>query len=333
MGWGDGNQPLLDTAGGSQACVSMWAHSLHWENTCMKYSYSLGSTCPSPLPLSIVFEGPASIQSQRKRNAGPQNLWSAALNSFPFPVNSWDAVAVQNYDDRSSSLYFLEHGIALSCCMNKWKVKVLVAQSCLTLCEPMNCSLPGYFGNPCQDSPGKNTGVDRHSLLQGIFPTQGSNPGLLHCRQILYCLRHQGSPMNCCINKTDYNPQHLYNLTMAATNVTRLLLWLGDQFPADQHGNHHWSDFWNHSPSAEWHAAGLLSVSVHHGQLVWNGVRSLSRLMEYRTFLVVQWLRLCTPSAGGPGSIPDQGTRSCLPQWRPMILHVASKTRHGQINK
>ena len=36
------------------------------------------------------------------------------------------------------------------------------------------------------DSPGKNTGVGCHFLLQGIFPTQGSNPGLLHCRQTLY---------------------------------------------------------------------------------------------------------------------------------------------------
>ena len=43
------------------------------------------------------------------------------------------------------------------------------------------------------DSPGKNTGVDCHALLQGIFPTQGSNPGLPLCRQILYCLSHQGS--------------------------------------------------------------------------------------------------------------------------------------------
>ena len=41
------------------------------------------------------------------------------------------------------------------------------------------------------DSPGKNTGVGCHSLLQGIFPTQGSNPDLLHCRQTLYHLSHQ----------------------------------------------------------------------------------------------------------------------------------------------
>ena len=44
------------------------------------------------------------------------------------------------------------------------------------------------------DSLGKNTGVGCHALLQGIFPTQGSNPGLSHCRQILYCLSHQESP-------------------------------------------------------------------------------------------------------------------------------------------
>ena len=66
------------------------------------------------------------------------------------------------------------------------KVNVLVAQLCPTLCDPMDCSLPGCS---CPwDFPGKNTGVGCHSLLQGTFPTQGSNPCLLHCRQILYHL-------------------------------------------------------------------------------------------------------------------------------------------------
>ena len=48
-------------------------------------------------------------------------------------------------------------------------------------------------------SPGKNTGVGHHALLRGIFPTQGSNPGLLHCRQILYQLSYQESlqSLNC----------------------------------------------------------------------------------------------------------------------------------------
>ena len=44
------------------------------------------------------------------------------------------------------------------------------------------------------NSPGKNTGVGCNFILQGIFPTQGSNLDLLHCRQILYHLSHQGSP-------------------------------------------------------------------------------------------------------------------------------------------
>jgi len=44
------------------------------------------------------------------------------------------------------------------------------------------------------DYTGQNTGVGSLSLLQGIFPTQGSNPGLSHCRQILYQLSHKGSP-------------------------------------------------------------------------------------------------------------------------------------------
>ena len=64
----------------------------------------------------------------------------------------------------------------------------LVAQSCPTLCDPMDCSPPGSSIH--EDSPGKNTRVGCHALLQGIFPTQGLNPGLLHCRQVLYHLCH-----------------------------------------------------------------------------------------------------------------------------------------------
>ena len=52
------------------------------------------------------------------------------------------------------------------------------------------------FGTQENSSPGQNTGVGSLSLLQGIFPTQGSNPGLPHCGQILYQLSHKGSP-NC----------------------------------------------------------------------------------------------------------------------------------------
>ena len=68
----------------------------------------------------------------------------------------------------------------------------LVAQSGPTLCNPMDCSPPG--SSVCGDSPGKNTGVSCQALLQGSFPTQGSNPSLPHCRQILHHLSHQGNP-------------------------------------------------------------------------------------------------------------------------------------------
>ena len=69
----------------------------------------------------------------------------------------------------------------------------LVVQSCPILCDPVDCSPPVHG-----DSPGKNTGVGCHALLQGIFPTQGSNPGHPHCRQIIYQLSHQGSPGKIC---------------------------------------------------------------------------------------------------------------------------------------
>ena len=112
------------------------------------------------------------------------------------------------------------------------KVKMLVTQYCPPLCDPMDCSLPG--SSVCGNSPGKNTGVGWHALLQGNLPSPGIKPrspalqvdsllyeppgkpkntgvgslsllqgsfltqklnqGLLHCRKILYQLSHQGSP-------------------------------------------------------------------------------------------------------------------------------------------
>ena len=69
----------------------------------------------------------------------------------------------------------------------------LVVQSHPTLCDPMDYSLPGTSVHG--DSPGKDTRVGCHALLQGIVPTQGLNPGLQHCRRILYHLSYQGSPV------------------------------------------------------------------------------------------------------------------------------------------
>ena len=70
-------------------------------------------------------------------------------------------------------------------------VLFLVAHSCPTLCNSMDCSPP--CSHVHGDSPGKNAGVGFHALLQGIFPTQGSNPDLSRCMWILYDLSHQRS--------------------------------------------------------------------------------------------------------------------------------------------
>ena len=69
---------------------------------------------------------------------------------------------------------------------------LVITQSCPALCEPMDCSLPGSSVH----------GIHQARILsgwafpsQGIFPTQGLNPSLLHCRQNLYHLNHKGSPL------------------------------------------------------------------------------------------------------------------------------------------
>ena len=72
-------------------------------------------------------------------------------------------------------------------------MKVKVPQSCLTLCNPMNCSLPGSSVHGILLAR-KLKWVASHSFLQEIFWTQGSNPALLPCRPIHYHLSHQGSP-------------------------------------------------------------------------------------------------------------------------------------------
>ena len=73
-----------------------------------------------------------------------------------------------------------------------YNVLWLVTQSCPTLFDPIDCRPP--CSSVHGDSPSKNTGVDCHFLLQGMFTTQESNPELLNCRWILYCLRHQRNP-------------------------------------------------------------------------------------------------------------------------------------------
>ena len=123
----------------------------------------------------------------------PLTRWSATSNCTEFTAlrsrsllpPCFPTLSVSSVDPWSS--FSPGHGLSLPTV----KVKVLVTQLCPTLSSSMDCSPPG---SSVWNSQGKNTGVDCHFLLQGIFLTQGSNTHLLHCRLILYCLSHQGSP-------------------------------------------------------------------------------------------------------------------------------------------
>ena len=87
----------------------------------------------------------------------------------------------------------------------------------------MDCSLPGSSVRGI--FPGTSTGVGCHFLLQRIFPTQGSNPCLPHCRQTLYRLSHQGSLLHCA--QTLYHLSHQgspYLSSMLKVKVVQLCL-------------------------------------------------------------------------------------------------------------
>ena len=105
--------------------------------------------------------------------------WSQPIIDTYFPGNIYICVCVRVLVCVCIYIYICLHAV-LS----------LITQSFLTLWDPLDCSLPGSSVHG--DSPGKNTGVGYHALLQGLFPSQGSNPCLPHCRWILY-LSHKRS--------------------------------------------------------------------------------------------------------------------------------------------
>ena len=76
------------------------------------------------------------------------------------------------------------------------------------------------------NSPGQNNGLSSRSLLQGIFPSQGLNPGLLHCRQILCHLSHQGSPHSSwgTINMGETSEMHSFSSPASSTSKSQSIL-------------------------------------------------------------------------------------------------------------
>ena len=116
----------------------------------------------------------AATKTQRRLEEEKNNVWHDRPCRWPNPTRKPDHLPVFHHECWGAS----SNGCLASGCEAEWKV---LSRG---LCSPWN-------------SPGQNTGVGNLSLLQAILPTQGSNPGLLHCGRILYQLTHQGSPLGC----------------------------------------------------------------------------------------------------------------------------------------
>ena len=106
------------------------------------------------------------------------------LNYQKMSRDTWSVVKIAKWDQLVNLWVFFH----LKSASEVQGQKVKVTQSRPTLCNPMDCAYSPW------NSPGQNTGVGSHCLLQGIFPTQRLNPGLPHCRWILYQLSHKVSP-------------------------------------------------------------------------------------------------------------------------------------------
>ena len=120
------------------------------------------------------------------------NTWILEPNLTDQPRNGeegckgiWATLIIKTNKYKDQILCFKDQILCLNS-LSKF-ILVLVTQSCPTLCDPMDCSPSGFSVHGILQAR-------IHSILQGIFLTQGSNPGFSHCRQIFYHLSHQGSP-------------------------------------------------------------------------------------------------------------------------------------------
>ena len=126
-------------------------------------------------PETAAHQAPPSLGFSR------QEPWSGL--PFPSPTKTWHS--------QINKKYFLNDVKIKHSLLYLFSIAAVTNYQSLSV---MSDSLwPHGPYNPW-NSPGQNTGVGSLSLLQGIFQTQESNPGLPHCRQILYQLSYKGSP-------------------------------------------------------------------------------------------------------------------------------------------
>ena len=183
----------------SNSCPSSW-----WCHPTISFSVVPFSSCPQSFPAS------GSFPMSQLFTSGGQSIGTSA-SVLPMNIQDWfplgltglisllskglsrafSRTILQKYQFFSAQPSLWSNFRILTWLVEKimkWSVSHLVVYDSLW---PSGLKLTRLL---CPwNSPGKNTGVGSHSLLQGIFLTQGSNPGLLHYRQILYHLTHKGS--------------------------------------------------------------------------------------------------------------------------------------------
>ena len=143
--------------------------------------------------------------------AGRACLKSWSPGEASFTLSKFPASRLSSAKPRGWALWLAYFWSSCSKCLKCWGQRVvglslqsaMLEPAALTgtmLCAEFSAVFDSLWAHGLQpsrflcpwDSPGKNKRVGWHALLQGIFPTQGSNPRLLHCRRILYQLSHQG---------------------------------------------------------------------------------------------------------------------------------------------
>ena len=129
-----------------------------------------------------------------------------------------------------------------------------------------------------RNSPGQNTGVGSLSLLQGIFPTQGWNPGLLHCRQILYQLSHKGRPRT-----LEWVAYPFSSGSSQPKNWTRSLVLQVDSWPTEVWGKPNSeespivaNDTGVNSKNSTLATYGIIWISVKTIAMDWNTLNNLT---------------------------------------------------------
>ena len=193
----------------------------------------------------------------RLRNADLGIIWEVNYmqSRIIYMIMDFILVSISKYNDRH----------LCSMIMLTLKVKVKVTQSCLTLCDPMDYTVHGIL---------------QARILEWVafpFPIQGSNPGVPHCRQILYQLSHQGSP--------------------------RILEWVTYSFSSQSSQPRNWTGvsflagrFFTSWATRKANANFIWNTDkLGVGKDIWEMERKIMIKTILRTSLVAQWIGICLP--------------------------------------